>query len=263
MSKEILYDEDAVAAAISGALEEFYAALVKTMDALTIVRVMKRKNPYLYRAKGVQSAAEIVESVLAATVSSSEETVFGNCFFEPLAIAASRGNKSVSEGIDVEIHDKATNTITVVAVKSGTAVYNADSKKKQEDNFARASKLAGQSKARYVAIVGYAYGRKRSSGKGKAKIYEEMAGQAFWRELTGDDEFYLKIIRFMGKQPERYVAEFRESYTKASNRLLREFALNFCKKDGSIDWERLVRFNSSETAPKVKKGVVVFPEDAE
>lgn len=37
-----------------------------------------------------------------------------------------------------------------------------------------------------------------------------------------------------------------ESYNKAFNRLVREFSNDFCKDDGSIDWEKLVEFNSGD-----------------
>ena len=136
------YDEQEVIKAIATALETFYANLIEKIDGLNIKKVMKRKNPYLYRAKAMQSASEIVESVLTAFVSSSEETIFGNCFFEPIAIAASGGNKALAEGIDIMIQDNGTNTISAIAVKSGPSVFNADSKKRQEQNFMAASKLA-------------------------------------------------------------------------------------------------------------------------
>ena len=97
------YDEQAVVQAIASALETFYGTLIEKIDGLNIQKVMKRKNPYLYRAKAMQSAAEIVDSVLTAFVSSSEETILGNCFFEPIAIAASGGNKALAEGIDIMI----------------------------------------------------------------------------------------------------------------------------------------------------------------
>lgn len=90
------YDEQAVIQAIASALETFYGTLIEKIDGLNIQKVMKRKNPYLYRAKAMQSATEIVDSVLTAFVSSSEETIFGNCFFEPIAIAASGGNKALA-----------------------------------------------------------------------------------------------------------------------------------------------------------------------
>ena len=240
------YDEQEVVKAVATALETFYANLIEKIDGLNIKKVMKRKNPYLYRAKAMQSASEIVESVLTAFVSSSEETIFGNCFFEPIAIAASGGNKALAEGIDIMIQDNTTNTISAIAVKSGPAVFNADSKKRQEQNFMVASKLAQQVKARYEAYIGYCYGKKTDSGRGKPKMYQELAGKRFWTELTGDEDFYIKIIGYMGTMPEKYVADYKESYNKAANRLVREFSNSFCKEDGSIDWEKLVEFNSGD-----------------
>lgn len=240
------YDEQAVVRAIATALETFYTTLIEKIDKLNIQKVMKRKNPYLYRAKAMQSASEIVDSVLTAFVSSSEETIFGNCFFEPIAIAASGGSKALAEGIDIMFQDNKSNTIYAIAVKSGPSVFNADSKKRQEQNFMAASKLAQQVKERYEAYIGYCYGKKNDSGRGKPKMYQELAGKRFWEELTGDEEFYIKIIDYMGTMPEQYVAEYKESYNKAANRLVREFSNSFCKEDGSIDWEKLVEFNSGD-----------------
>ena len=240
------YDEQAVIQAIASALETFYGTLIEKIDGLNIQKVMKRKNPYLYRAKAMQSATEIVDSVLTAFVSSSEKTIFGNCFFEPIAIAASGGNKALAEGIDIMIQNNETNTISAIAVKSGPSVFNADSKKRQEQNFTAASKLAQQAKARYEAYIGYCYGKKKESGRGKPKMYQELAGKRFWAELTGDEEFYIKIIGYMGTMPEKYVADYKESYNRAANRLVREFSNSFCRDDGSIDWEKLVEFNSGD-----------------
>lgn len=240
------YDEQEIIKAIAAALENFYANLIEKIDGLNIQKVMKRKNPYLYRAKAMENASEIVESVLTAFVSSSEETIFGNCFFEPVAIAASGGNKALAEGIDIMIQDNKTNTISAIAVKSGPSVFNADGRKRQEQNFMAASKLAQQAKARYEAYIGYCYGKKKESGRGKPKMYQELAGKQFWTELTGDEEFYIKIIGYMGAMPEKYVADYKESYNKAANRLVREFSNRFCKSDGSIDWEKLVEFNSGD-----------------
>ncbi len=175
-----MYDEKAIIETMAKSLGLFYASLIARINELHIKDVMKRKNPYLYKAKAMQSAAEIVESVLSAYVSSSEETIFGNYFFEPIAIAASGGNKALAEGIDIMVHDKEANTITAYAVKSGTAVFNADSKKRQEQNFLAAGKLAQQAKARYEAIIGYGYGKKKDTGRGAPRIYQELAGKAFW-----------------------------------------------------------------------------------
>ena len=238
------YDEKEVIAAIANGLDNFYKSLIDKTNKLDIKKIMKRKNPYLYRAKAVQNANDIVSSVLDAFVTSSEETIFGNCFFEPLAIAASGGSKALAEGVDIMIEKKEENTIYAVAVKSGTSVFNADSKKRQEQNFAAAAKLAKQAKARYEAIIGYGYGKKRMTGKGVPKMYQELAGQEFWAELTGEEDFYLKIIQFMGELPEQYLEDYQKSYNNAMNRLLKQFTTEFCKDTGEIDWDKLVKVNS-------------------
>lgn len=236
------YNEQAVVEAIAKALDRYYTSLIEKVDGLNIKKIMKRKNPYLFRAKAVNGAAQIVDAILAAFISSSEETVFGNEFFEPIAIAAVQGQKALAEGVDIMVERD--DTIYAIAVKSGTSVFNADSRKKQEQNFMAASKLAQQARKRFVPIVGYGYGKKKASSKGRPKFYEELAGKEFWAELTGDDGFYIKLIRLMDKLPEKYVEDFDASYQKAANRLVREFTVEFCFEDGSIDWEKLVEFNS-------------------
>ncbi len=238
------YNENEIIESIAAALDNFYTSLIKRVDGLTIKAVIKSKNPYLFRAKSMNDAAQIVDAILSAFVSSSEETVFGNVFFEPIAIAAAQGHKALAEGVDIMVDRD--NTIYAIAVKSGPRVFNADSRKKQEQNFMAASKLAQQAKKRFVPIVGYGYGKKKSSGRGLPKFYIELAGKDFWSELTGDNEFYIKLMRFMDKLPEKYIEDFNFSYQKASNRLIREFTQMFCFKDGSIDWEKLVRFNSGD-----------------
>ena len=225
------YNEDAIVEAIATALDNFYTNLIGSIDKLNIKKVMKRKNPYLFRAKAMNGAAQIIDAILAAFVSSSEETIFGNVFFEPIATAAAQGQKALAEGVDIMVERD--NTIYAIAVKSGTSVFNADSRKKQ-------------AKKRFVPIVGYGYGKKKTSNRGLPKFYMELAGKDFWTELTGDEEFYIKLIRFMDKLPEKYVEEFDASYQKAANRLVREFTQEFCFEDGSIDWEKLVKFNSGD-----------------
>jgi len=127
------YDEAKVIEAIGNSLTEFYTSLTNKLNDIKLDAVLKRKNPYLYRAKGINSATQIVSGILSAFVSSSEETIFGNTFFEPIAIVVSGGQKAITEGVDITV-DK-DNTIYSIAVKSGTSVFNADSRKRQKRLF--------------------------------------------------------------------------------------------------------------------------------
>ena len=80
--------------------EEFHQKKQDKIRAIKLADITKRKNPYLFKAKGLTSASDLIKSIMDATVSSGEETIFGNCFFEPIAIAASGGNKALAEGIE-------------------------------------------------------------------------------------------------------------------------------------------------------------------
>ena len=233
------YNKAIALEAVDKALSSFYDKLTKKLDTVDIDKVIKKKNVYLYRAKGINSAAEIVDNILSAFVSSSEETIFGNEFFEPIAIALSGGQKAMSEGIDITVEKD--NGIYSIAVKSGTSVFNADSRKKQEQNFNAAARRAQQAQKAFYPVIGYGYGKKKIR---EGSVYIELAGQDFWQWLTGDKDFYIKLIDYMGSRPDEYLETFRKSYDNALNRMVRDFSIKFCRKDGSINWNKLIQYNS-------------------
>lgn len=234
------YDEETAMKAVGVALTEFYESLTRNLDDINIEKILKRKNPYLYRARGIHSARQIVEEILSAYVSSSQETIFGNVFFEPVTRALSGGYQLFAEGVDIMV-DKG-DTMYGIVVKSGTSV-NADSRKRQAQSFQAAQKRVQRYKQAFVPVVGYGYGRRKVK-PGRGNGYMELAGQDFWHWLTGDPDFYTKIIRYMGTRPDEYAKKFEEAYANAENRLLREFTAKYCDKSGAIDWDTLVRFNS-------------------
>ena len=88
---------------IARCLEHFYNSRLQGLEKLSLRKVLSKKNSYLYRALGIEKASEIVEQNLAAFVISSDETIFGNCSFEPLAKLASGGKVSDAEGVDFTV----------------------------------------------------------------------------------------------------------------------------------------------------------------
>lgn len=96
-----------------------------------------------------------------------------------------------------------------------------------------------------MPIVGYGYGKKKTK-EGHEKFYIELAGKDFWEWLTGDTDFYTKIINYMGNRPDEFLKEFEEAYCKAENRMIREFTLKYCDDYGAINWDVLIKFNSGE-----------------
>ena len=226
---------------ISELLDSFYLQRLKRISEIKIKDIMKRKNPYLYKAIGVTKASEIIEEVLKAHVSSSDEGLFGNVFFEPLAKFVSGGTVSPSEGVDVSL--ETTSAYTAVAVKSGPNVFNSQSKKRQETDFKSLEKRINKLRKHFEPIVGYCYGNKKQRAENET-YFKELAGQDFWQRLTGDDTFYIKIVQMMKEKPQRHADAFRLAFDSTVNKFTGEFINMFCFPDGSIDWIKLVEFNS-------------------
>lgn len=245
----------ALQAKIETLLEEFYARRIAALDTIDLEKALRRKNPYLYKATGKNNAAEIVNELLVAHSSSSDETLFGNIFFEPLALWVAqenyRGDPSFAvtishgEGMDMSI-EKLGSRVSPIAVKSGPNVFNASSKKKQAQNFASLRARLSKAGALYDPIIGYCYGKKKQSERGAgAGQYRELAGQDFWFELTGEPDFYLRIIDLMGVRPMAHAPLFTDAFNRASNRLSTAFLAGFQLETGAIDWEKFAMFNSA------------------
>jgi len=243
---------DRLVSIISNLLDDFYTRRIEKINTLELKAALARKNPYLYKATGVEKASEIVQDILTAYMSSSDEGIFGDAFFEPLAEQIGNGHVAETEGVDVIIEDD--RVYKAFAVKSGTNVFNADSRKKQADNFRALRSRVAKRRKFFDAIVGYGYGKKQTEINSQG--FREVAGQSFWEELTGDPDFYLKIIVAMGDKPQQHLVDYKKAFDAALNRFTKQFIDEFCLEDGTIDWEKIVRFNSG----KVCKTLIVTPQ---
>ena len=232
-------------ALVAKLLANFYRRRLAKLKEITLATICK-KNPYLFRVAGVSKPSEIVESVLQAFLSSSEETVFGTVFFEPLALAASQvkgGHPSGAAGVDIEYTSETTNT--AIAIKSSTNSQNASAQGKQNSEFMELRSRLLKTSKNFDAVIASCYGR--AVGTPKNRIYRRVAGQAFWEELTGDSEFYLKILDAMKNLPDEHRREYDLERDILAARLEGEFALNFAL-GGIINWNKLLTYNSGKDA---------------
>ena len=235
-------ETEALEKEIGKRLADFYEQRLKALERLYLRKVLSKKNPYLYRALGMEKASEIVEQIMAAFLTSSDETIFGSCFFEPLARFAAGGKVADGEGVDFTVEEE--NRIMAVAVKSGPSWGNSDQHKRQSSNFDAMRRRLYKMNKRFDPLVGQAYGRQASEATENAR-FRRLSGQAFWEEITGDPDFYLKIIRLMRDIPQRNRENHLKQWTALVNRFTGEFVRDFCKSNGAVDWEKLVAFTSS------------------
>jgi hypothetical protein len=225
----------------------FHQKRIQSLDNLKLYQVLKRKNPYLFKAKNMLTAEQIVKALVDAHISSNEETLFGY-WLEGLVIFINGkvygGYKSGITGIDLEFDHEGVRYI--VTIKSGPNWGNSSQIRKMISDFKTAKRIlrTSNSQLNVVAVNGCCYGRDKNPDKGD---YFKYCGQLFWEFISGDAELYTEIIEPLGYKAKEKNEEFLKSYSQMINKFTREFSNEFCKKNGEIDWEKLVRFNSAKT----------------
>ncbi len=231
----------------------FYQKRIQSLDGLKLSQVLRRKNPYLFKAKHLLTAEQIIRGIVDAHISSNEETIFGD-WLEGLAVFINAqvysGYKSGITGIDLEFEDNGKRYI--VAIKSGPNWGNSSQIAKMIADFKAAKKTlrTSNSHLNIVAVNGCCYGRDDNPDKGD---YFKYCGQRFWEFISGDVELYTKIIEPIGHRAKEKNEEFAKLYSQIINKFTREFTNEFCHQNGEIDWEKLVHFNSALIPPKMKK----------
>lgn len=222
----------------------FHKARLDGLRELELKLILKRKNPYLFKAKHIISAPDLVKLLLDAHLSSQEETMFGE-FLEGLAIyicgQVYGGVKSSRPSIDLEFERDG--VFYIVSVKSGPNWGNADQIRKMRENFTEAAKDIRRShpQIQVVAVNGCCYGQDANPDKGD---YFKYCGQDFWEFISGIKELYTQIIEPLGHKAKERNEEFMEEYSKIVTKFTVEFANEFCE-NGKIDWVKLVEFNSA------------------
>jgi hypothetical protein len=228
---------------------DFHDKKLAKLKSLTIEAVLKRKNPYLFKAKGASTANDLIEAVLDATVSSGEETIFGN-FLEKIAIfvcqKAYGGRKSSTTGLDLEFqHD---GRYFIVSIKSGPNWGNAGQIKKMETDFSKAKKTlrtsGGIGKAEIVAIEGCCYGKDDAPEKGD---YQKLCGQRFWKLMSGREKLYRELIEPLGIHATERNGDLVKLRAQKLNLFTATFIEKFCD-DGLINWDKLIQYNSGARA---------------
>jgi len=233
-------------------IETFHLKRIASLNGLKLEEILKKKNPYLFKAKYILTVEEIIKSITDAHISSSEETIFGD-WLEGLAIFINSkvygGRKSGIQGIDLEF-DK-DDIRYIITIKSGPNWANGSQLAKMRLDFKTAQKTlrTSNSKLNIVAVNGCCYGRNSKPDKGD---YFKFCGQKFWEFISGDADFYTKIIEPLGHNAKEKNDDFMQSYAQMINKFTIEFANKFCN-NGMIDWTKLVCFNSSIIIPtKIK-----------
>ncbi|MEA3408607.1 MAG: PmeII family type II restriction endonuclease [Chloroflexota bacterium] len=240
-------DLDRVRQFVNENIVGFHQARIDSLKHLTLDGLLRKKNPYLFKAKNIISAGELMESLLGAYISSSEEKHFGD-FLEDLAVFIAGetcgGHKSAAQGVDLEFVKE--DTHYVVSIKSGPSWGNSSQIRKLEQDLQRAVIRIKQSRraATVRPVLGICYGDTRTNFNYRFPGCWKVVGQNFWYLISENEDLYTDIIEPIGYRAKQHNETFEQEQGKVVNRFTREFIDRFCEPTGAIDWPRLVEFNS-------------------
>ena len=211
-------------------------------NKVDLLKILKQKNPYLFKAKNVLTAQDLVRGFLDAFLQSQEETLFGD-FIEGLAIFVCDkvygAKKSELTGVDLEFEKDG--IIYVVEIKAGWNWGNSSQIRQLRVNFETAKKsLRAKTGKKVVAVNGCCFGKDNRPDKGE---YLKLCGQRFWELISGNEKLYIDIVEPIGYKAKQKNEEFSENYAQVVNKLTLEFSQKFCD-DGKINWAKLVEYNS-------------------
>lgn len=235
---------DDVTEYVNDNIQYFHKNRIEALSKLDLKGILKKKNPYLFKAKDINIASDLIKNFLDATLSSSEEKIFGD-FLENLAIFISSktcsGRKSAATGIDLEFQQD--NIHYLVSVKSGPNWGNRDQQDQQERNFKNALRVLKQSKhtLNVQPVLGICYGKTRNSF---LRGYMKLVGQNFWYFLSNDENLYTDIVKPLGHRAKENNELFNNEKERLINLFTKQFMNEFCDDKGNIKWEAVVKFNS-------------------
>lgn len=236
-------DLDKVCGYVNENVVDFHKHRIKALEGLKLEKLLT-KNPFLFKAKNIMTAGELISGLLEALLSSSEEKLFGD-FLEGLAVFVAEmtcgGHKSAAPGVDLEYIKDSVHY--VVSVKSGPNWGNSSQQDKLEQDLKNAVSRVKQSKrgVNVQPVLGICYGKTKTS---YLRGYMKVVGQNFWYLISVNKHLYTDIIEPIGYRAKEHNEAYLLEKSKVINRFTKLFIDRFCDDSGAIDWVKLVEFNS-------------------
>lgn len=238
----------------SDVITPFYEIRLARLEFAKLSTISKRKNPYLFKAKNIETAGDLAKSILDAFLSSQEETIFGD-LMENLAIHVCHkvfGGKKAEEGKyrSVDLIFERDKKTYIIGIKSGPNWGNSDQVNTMKRNLKAAKKIlrAELGKKDIVSVNGCMYGRDNNPhkvNKDPDLSYHKICGQAFWDLISGDNQLYKKIIQPLDKEAKKRDEVFKKLYVKKINEMTKDVVDIFYTKD-NLDWNKIIDYVSKK-----------------
>lgn len=236
----------------SDVIKPFYDIRLARLESASLANISKRKNPYLFKAKNIETSGELARAILDAFLSSQEETIFGD-LMENLAVHICHqvfNGQKAKEGKykSVDLIFERDKKLFIVGIKSGPNWGNSDQVNTMKRNFKLAKKIirAETGRRQIVAINGCMYGRDNRPhkvNKDPELSYYKICGQGFWELVSGDDQLYKKIIQPLDKEAKKRDEVFKKLYIRKINEMTKDIVNLFYTKN-NLDWDKVIDYVS-------------------
>jgi hypothetical protein len=238
----------------SDIIQPFYDIRLERLEMAKLAKIAKRKNPYLFKAKNIETAGDLAKGLLDAFLSSQEETIFGD-LMENLAIHICNqvfGGSKAQQGkyCSIDLIFGRDGKTYIVGIKSGPNWGNSDQINIMRKNFKKAKSLIQSElgKKNLIAVNGCMYGKDNvphKVDKDPGLSYYKICGQAFWELISSDDELYKKIIQPLDKEAKKRDEVFKGLYVKKINEMTRDI-VNLFYTGNNLDWDKIIEYVSKK-----------------
>jgi hypothetical protein len=231
---------------LSDRIRQLYKQQVEHVKQVRLSDILRQADGYFLTFKRVALIDQFVREGIDRAMFPTQQKLFHRLLEDLSLFVCERthgGWESSFTGIDLEF--RAGKTQYLVSVKSGPNWGNSRQVAALKRDFSTAKRIlrTNAPERNVVAVCGCCYGRDNKPDKGE---YLKLCGQRFWEFISGNKNLYTEIIEPLGHRAKERDEEFAVAYAQIINRFTMGFAKDFCEEDGKINWEKLVRFNSSE-----------------
>jgi hypothetical protein len=201
-------------------------------------------NPYLFKVKNHIVASKMISELLDASLISFEEKQLGNFLLGLAFVVAEmtcKGYKSSVPGVDLEFLNNGVHYIVSVKTEPVWGDNVQEDKLEQDLRNASIKVMEAREGVKVQSVLGICYGKSKTS---YLRGYMKVVGQNFWYLISENPNLYTDIIEIVDYWAHGNNNSFLEEKSRAENRLTGQFLNEFFNEDGSINWVKLVEFNS-------------------
>ena len=165
------------------------------LENLELDQLLQTSNPYFFAREAEDTTSDIISTLIAIHLNSQEKTIFGD-LLEALAhhvCKIARGGKiSEIDGVDLEFGDG--DTLYLISLESSAnSDYPNQIRQTQTDSRKAYQSLSpGIPDLRIQAVNGFFYGQ--TSNTFDHEQCWKLSGQRFWELISGETDFYTRII---------------------------------------------------------------------